>query len=150
MGKIFSALLLALFGTQAAAVKCLHKGDEQYYPVIADRAAAQLYVQENPDKLGGFDLKYGPGSAQALLDNRYVDYLVEVGCGMHVQDNTVVPAADLVRMFVQTISKERLLQICSENFPKTWEAAKGEQLYIRTTSGILRYRGRECSLVKFE
>ena len=149
MGKIFSALLLALFGTQAAAVKCLHKGDEQYYPVIGDRAAAQLFVQENHDNIGAFDLKYGPGSAQALLDNRYVDYLIEVGCGMHVKDNTVEPVVNVVKLFRQTMSKERLLQICSVNFPKTWEE-DGGQLYIRTTSGILRYRGRECSLVKFE
>lgn len=149
MGKILSALLLALFGTQAFAADCLHRSEGRYFQVIMNTEKAEVWLQENPDRINEFNSKYGSGSAQAVLDDRYVDYLIEVGCSNHVKDGQVVPVTDTIKMKRHSLDENVLTEICAAFFPKTWDTNEGE-LYVTTEHGILRYRGTECALFKFQ
>ena len=106
--------------------------------------------KKNPTKYAEFDKKYGPAAAQSVMANRYTNYLAQVGCGRHVTDGEVVPVTSLVRMTKVTMPEAELINLCKEYFPNKWKVDGKSELWIKVPSGVLRYRGRECSLLSFD
>ena len=92
---------------------------------------------------------YGLNAPEAIIEDRYPQYLIEIGCGNHVKGKTVVPVNDKVSMRRHEISEKLLKARCDAYFPEKWETNGGE-LFVKTVDGILRYRGLECALFKFK
>ena len=148
MNKLLILVMLSLLGTNAFAAGCRHKSGD-YFQIIGNPADAKVWLQQNPFKVADFDKKYGPFSAQSVLVDNYTNYLTSVGCEKHVTDGKVAPVSDKVNMRKHEISEKLLKAQCDKYFPKQWET-NGNELFVKTLDGILRYRGTECSLFKFQ
>ena len=149
MSKFFIVVMLSVLGTSALSASCKHESGE-YFQLIENPANAKEWLQKNPTKYAEFDKKYGPAAAQSVMANRYTNYLAQVGCGRHVTDGEVVPVTSLVRMTKVTMPEAELINLCKEYFPNKWKVDGKSELWIKVPSGVLRYRGRECSLLSFD
>ena len=154
MLKYLSALIALQISSAAYAQTC--EVAEQYnrhgYVSVlseAELSEMETLLKNKPTSKQTVDNMLGKGASDAILQNRYFDYLAEAGCENYVVNGKVAPTTNVVRMTRATMPKAELIELCKNNFPDRWEV-DGEELLIKLPSGILRYRGRECSLLSFD
>ena len=114
-------------------------------PAEAYRLKARLKTE--PEYKDTVEKSLGAGASAAILQDRYAEWLVEIGCGQHVSEGLLNPLTHTVNLVPRKLPEAQLINLCTAGFP---ENKSKDEVWVQTSGYFLRYRGKECSVFKSE
>ena len=113
----------------------------------ADLISLESRLKNEPASKKVIDNILGIGAADAILQNRYDAYLIEIGCSENIANSNVDPLTNVVILKAARVPKSELVNLCKKWFPATKSGS--DELWVKASDYFLRYRGKECAVFKF-
>ena len=140
------AIIFMTFATQSNAITCeSYIGNIQ---IVQNIEKAKQWLNDNFGSNDAFDEKYGQGSASAISNNSYIQFLDSVGCNINGEQTPAKSSSVKLKKII--INREELIQLCDENMPFPLQIKKGDLIFVKTDRGTLLYRNNECAIMQYE